>query len=70
LLSGVVDTHVKQQRPIAADEEVQAQDPRAEGGVDTMNAWRDLDRYSPLNSGSRFSANARRPSAASSVFIR
>ena len=66
----LVDTHVEQQRPIAANEEVDAEHAAAERGVDTMNARRDLDRYSPLNSGSRFSTKARRPSAASFVFIR
>src|SRR5207248_8381874 len=70
LFGCLVDTHVEQQRPLAADKEVEAEHAAAERGVDAMNASRDLDRYSPLNSGSRFSTNARRRSAASSVVIR
>ncbi len=69
-LRGFIDTHIHQQATIAADEEVEAEHAAAERGVDAMNAGSDLDRYSPLNSGSRFSTNARRPSAASLVSIR
>src|ERR1700704_3671670 len=70
LLGRAVHAHIEEQRPIATDEEVEAEHPGAERGIDAMNAACDLDRYSPLNSGSRFSANARRPSAASFVSIR
>ena len=70
LLGRTVHAHIEKQRAFAAGKEVEAGQARAKGGVDAMNAGRDLDRYSPLNCGSRFSTKARRPSAASAVNIK
>src|SRR5260370_15852145 len=70
LVRRLVNTDINQKGVLLPHEENQADNTGAERSIDTVNAGRDFHDYSPLKVGSRFSTNARLPSAASFVSMR